>query len=502
MSPAPGNRKSRKRATSRALPLTDLGNAERLAALKGGDLHYCHPWRKWLVWDGRRWRVDEEGRLGMAAKETVRSIYREAAGARGKLRRQAIADHARRSESARRIRAMLELARSEPEVVVLPGALDTDPWLLNVENGTIDLRTGQLREHRREDLITKLAPVRFDPEAKVPTWLKFLERIMSGDAELIEFLQRAIGYALTGSVRERCLFIAHGGGANGKSTFAEAVLGLLGDYGKRTPTETLLARRPGGIPNDVAALKGARFVVAAESDQGRKLAEATVKDLTGGDTISARFMRAEWFEFRPNFKLWLSTNHKPEILGTDRAIWDRIRLVPFNVTIPPDEQDRELGAKLEEERPGILAWAVKGCVKWQQDGLRAPAAVTRATGHYRAEMDSLGSFIADRCLTKGHPLALAGALYAAYRVWCEKSGERPLTQRKFGLSLSERGFSKRRSHGKRYWNGIGLLKQVPDGDPKPYMNGTDPAHEAEYGNQGHQGALGAPGQRDERTLEV
>ncbi|MCH7667273.1 MAG: DNA primase [Acidobacteria bacterium] len=493
--------KSKSPATSPTFNLTDLGNAERLVSLKGEDLHYCHPWRKWLIWDGKRWRIDDEGRANVAAKETVRSIYEETAREEDELLRKATAKHANRSESAPKIRAMLDLARSELRVPVLPSTLDHDTWLLNVENGTIDLRDGQLREHRREDLITKLAPVRFDLEETAPTWLAFLDRIMAGDTKLIEFLQRAAGYALTGSVRERCLFIAHGSGANGKTTYAETLLGLLGDYGKRTTTETLLAKRPGGIPNDLAALKGARFVVAAESDQGRRLAEATVKDLTGGDTISARFMRAEWFEYRPEFKIWLSTNHKPEIHGTDNAIWDRIRLIPFEVTISPEDQDRDLLEKLRAERPGILAWAVKGCLKWLEQGLHAPEAVANATGHYRAEMDVLGGFIADRCLIKGHLRVAAGALYEEYKSWCEESGERPVTQRKLGLSLGERGLYRQRSHGKHCWYGIGLADRVPDGDPSIGMNELTPPHEELSENQGHQGALGAPEPLDEGTLE-
>jgi len=426
--------------------------------MHGRDLRYCCAWKTWLVWDGRRWRLDDTGEVERRAKETVRAIYAEAAAEPDEKRRKRLAGHATRSEAAYRIRALVQLAQTEPEISIRASDLDQGPWLLNVENGTIDLRTAEIRQHRRHDHLTKLVPAEYELGAECPLWKKFLHRVMDGNTALIEFLQRLSGYILTGSTRDRFLVIAHGNGANGKSTFAETLLGLLGDYGRRTPTETLLARRHGGIPNDLARLKGARFVVAAESDQGRQLAEATIKDLTGGDTVGARFLYSEWFEFRPEFKLWLSTNHKPEIRGTDKAIWDRIRLIPFDVTIPEAEQDRGLREQLEAERPGILAWAVEGCLAWQDRGLAAPEEITAATAGYRSDMDVLGSFLADCCRTAGKERALAADLYEAYGTWCEKNGERPMSQRQFGMNLSERGFLRKRSNGRRYWYGLDLRK--------------------------------------------
>jgi putative DNA primase/helicase len=332
--------------------LTDLGNAERFVAHHGEDVRYCYQWRKWLVWTGARWERDEAGRVHRLAKETVRSIYREASDEEDEDRRKALAKHARASESETRIRAMVELAKSE--IPASPDQFDADPCLLNTSTGTIDLRTGALREHRREDLITKLAPVEYDPVAAAPTWETFLKRVLPGE-ELRGFVRRAAGYSATGNTSEQCMFIHHGPGANGKSTFQETISAALGDYAMRTPTETLLVKRPGGVPNDVARLKGARFVTASETEEGRRLAESLVKDLTGQDTISARFMWAEWFDFKPTHALHLSTNHKPEIRGTDAAIWRRIRLIPWAVTIPPAEQDRELPEKLRTELPGVLA---------------------------------------------------------------------------------------------------------------------------------------------------
>jgi putative DNA primase/helicase len=439
----------------RAYNLTDLGNAERFVRDHGENVRYCYPWGKWLIWAGSRWQRDEAGRVHRLAKETVRAIYREASDAEDEDRRKALAKHGARSEGADKIKAMLELAKSE--VPAAPDELDADALLLNVLNGTIDLRSGKLREHRREDLITRLAPVEYVPDAPAPTWEAFLERVLPGE-ELRGFVQRAAGYSATGETSEQCMFIDHGSGANGKSTFQEALASALGDYALRAPTEMLMAKRAGGVPNDVARLKGARFVAASETEEGRRLAESLVKDLTGQDTISARFMRAEWFDFRPTHKLWLSTNHKPEIRGTDPAIWRRIRLVPWGVAIPPAEQDRKLAEKLRGELSGVLAWIVRGCLEWRREGLRAPAEVRKATAGYRSEMDVLGDFLVDRC-HRGERLEVGkDELYKAYQAWSEDAGERTETKRKFGMLLKERGIEDGRNseRTRRIWKGIGL----------------------------------------------
>jgi putative DNA primase/helicase len=354
--------------------------------------------------------------------------------------------------------AMLSSASSERGVPVLPKDLDADPYLFNCLNGTLDLRTGRLREHTREDLITKLSPVEYDPEAKCPTFDAFINRIMAGREKLIAFLQCAFGYALTGDVSERALFILYGCGANGKSVLVETLHAILGDYAMRTPTETLMVKQKGAIPNDVARLKGARFVTANESEEGQRLAESLIKDLTGGDTISARFMRAEFFDFKPECKVWLRTNHKPVIRGTDKAIWDRVKLIPFDVRIPDAEQDKHLMAKLAAEAPGILAWMVEGCLAWQRAGLGIPEEVKKATDSYRAEMDVIQSFIDDRCYLSETAEVKAGDLHAQYLYWSERNGERPMSKRAFGLRLEEKGFTPTRSSHSRGWRGVGLVE--------------------------------------------
>jgi putative DNA primase/helicase len=437
--------------------LTDLGNARRLVHRHGRNLRYCWLWRKWLVWDGKRWVKDDTGEVYRLAKETVSSIYQEAAAAPNDEARKELGKHATRSEAGARIKEMVDLARSD--VPVMPDELDASPDLLNTESGTIDLRTGELREHRREDLITKIAPTTYRPDAAAPTWEAFLERVLPGE-DLRAFVQRAVGYSATGDTSEQCMFINHGGGANGKSTFQEAIAAALGDYAMRAPTEMLLAKRSDGVPNDVARLKGARFVSASETEEGRRLAESRIKDLTGQDTITARFMKAEWFDFAPTHKLWLSTNHKPEIRGTDAAIWRRIRLVPWAVTIPPAEQDKKLPIALRHELAGILAWVVRGCLQWRREGLQAPDEVRKATGEYRAEMDVLACFLVECCeLDTGH-WDYAKDLYECYKRWCDENGERPEPQRKFGGRLGERGFQRDRggSRGAGIWRGVRLTE--------------------------------------------
>jgi P4 family phage/plasmid primase-like protien len=439
--------------------LTDLGNAERLAEAHSHDLRYSHQLARWFAWDGKRWAEDDSGAVMRRAKRTARDIYVEASGVQDSDRGRAIAKHAMASQSATKLKAMIELAQSEPGIPIDTGALDQDPWLLNVDNGIIDLRVGELRPHRRGAYLSKMAPVAYDPDARCDAFLAFLERIMGGDDDLIGFLQRAAGYSLTGITTERALFVLHGGGRNGKTTLVEAISGVLGpDYADRTATDSLLARRFEQIPNDLAALRGKRFVSASEVQQGRRLDEAKVKAITGGDTITARFMRGEWFSYRPQFKLWLSTNHKPVIRGTDDAIWDRLRLIPFDVRIPDDEVDRSLGAKLRDEAPGILAWMVDGCRIWQERGLSPPAKVLHATQAYRSEMDVLGAFLSDCChLTEG-AWATAGDLYSAYSTWAAEYGTAPISKIALGRQLADRGLEDgRTTGGTRIWKGIGIL---------------------------------------------
>lgn len=445
--------------------LTEHGNSERLVARHGRDLLYCDPWARWLAWDGKRWKPDEGRRIEALAMDTVKSIYAEAADEPNAARRKALAEWAQRCETGHHVRQIIALSRHR--VTVLPDQLDVDPWLFNVRNGTLDLRTGELREHDRADRITKMAPLEYNVGAECPQWLQFLDVVLAGNEGLIGFMQRMTGYALTGITSERCLFILYGGGFNGKTVFIETLRGVFGDYALRTPAETLLSKRGDSIPNDVARLKGARLVTASETEDNRRFAEAFVKDLTGGDTITARFMRAEFFEFRPECKIVLATNHRPVVRGTDDAIWTRLRLVPFTVTIPEQDRDPQLRDKLIAESAGIMAWAIKGCLQWQQSGLAPPDEVTAATKAYRSDMDVLGAFIDDCCQLWDNATTPAADLYERYKAWADQSRERPMTRRVFGLRLKERGLdnSKRMSSGHQLWSGISLVN-VADSEPE------------------------------------
>lgn len=441
---------------------TDWGNAQRLVARHGPSLRFCHTFKRWYVWNGKRWKIDDTGRVERLAKDTLRAVYLEATQTEDRHARKDIARWAIQSESQKHLKAMLSLAQSEPGIHVIPDEFDGNPYLLTVDNGTLDLQTGVLRPPDPKDMVTRLAPIPFHPDAAAPRWSAFLDRIMGGSDELIAFLQRAVGYSLTGDTSERVLFILHGCGANGKSTLLEALRAMMGDYALRTPTETLLASRGGSIPNDVARLKGARFVTASESEEGRRFAEARIKDLTGGDTISARFLHAEFFDFRPECKIWLATNHKPAIRGTEGAIWQRVRLVPFSVEIPEEEQDKHLIDKLKAELPGILAWAVRGCLDWLENGLGVPTQVASATQRYRQEMDALGSFIEECCELDERARATSTELYSAYERWCEANGEHLTSKRELALRFRERGFESCRTGKARGWTGVRVTQVTED----------------------------------------
>ncbi len=445
---------------------SDLGNARRLVAAHGEDLRFCAVLGKWFVWDETLWREDTTGEVTRRAKQTVEAIGEEAQVAESSGQRQDLERWALRSEAAARIRDMIRLAESETKLVVRPEQLDADPWLLNCSNGLLDLRTGKLQSHRRDALCTRQAGALYDPQAECPAWLRFLDRIMAGNKGRQAFLQRAVGYALTGDMSEQVLFVLHGTGANGKSTFLETIRAVLGNYARHTSFSTFLISENSALRNDLARLAGARLVTAAEVEAGGRLSEAVVKQITGGDTITVRFLYREFFEYRPHFKVFLAVNHKPEVRGTEHAIWRRIHLIPFTVTIPEDEQDRSLAPKLRPELPGILRWAVEGCRAWQEPGLQPPEDVQAATAAYREEMDVLGGFLEGCCVKESGSVTPAKELYAAYRRCCEENGEKPLTQTKFGMHLAERGFrrtryGKQRAHA---WEGIRLAPQLPAKD--------------------------------------
>lgn len=442
---------------------TDLGNAERLVDAHGPELRHVAG-IGWLAWDGRRWAPDADGAVVRAAKETVRAIYDEAARLEDDDARRALAAHAVKSESRARLEAMVALAESEERVIAVATDLDAHPLLLNVENGTVDLATGDLRERRPKDMLTRFAPVAYEPDARDEAWERFLERTTGGDQELAGFLRRAAGYTLTGDTGEEVLFFAHGPEATGKSTLLEAKKAMLGDYAATADFETFIARRGDAGPRaDIARLAGARLVTSLEVEEGKRLAEGLIKQLTGGDTVAARFLYGATFEYRPAFKLWLAANARPQVSANDGAIWRRIVQVPFVEQVPAHERDPNLKAHLKTDpgaRSAILAWAVRGCLEWQRDGLAVPARVREYTADYRRENDLAAEWIEACCLLEASATTSARELRTSYEVWSEGNGEKPVSPKAWGDALRARGCERARHRSGRVWRGIELAGGV------------------------------------------
>lgn len=423
--------------------LTDTGNAKRFVRRFGGEYRFCHPWKKGLVWDGRRWKLDDSGFGLRMTREIVAEVEEQAAHEPDEDVREALQKWAKRSGMVERRRAMAALAAVEPGIPVLHTDLDQHPLLLNVANGTLDLETLRLRDHKRADLLTQQILIPYEPKATCPAFERFLERIVP-DGELRAFLQRAVGYCLSGLVGEQVLFFVYGIGANGKSTFLGVIQVMLGpDYELEAAPDLLLSKHGTPHPTELADLFGKRFVVCQESGEGRALDETRVKRLTGGDPITARRMREDFWTFSPTHKLWLSSNYQPQIRGTDEGIWRRVLLVPFEQFIPKGERDRKLPEKLRAELPGILTWAVRGWTDYRRGaGLRPPEAVRLATQQYREEQDVLGRFITERLRAAPGERLPAQALHAAYGAWCTANGETTVSSALLGSLLRHRGFRK------------------------------------------------------------
>lgn len=463
-----------------AAHLTDQGNAQRFARQHGGSVHYVHPQHRWLCWLGTHWAPDAEGGAVARAKQTGRSVYEEAARAEDPDRRKALARWAAYSESEPACRRMLALAQSEPGIPLLPDALDREPYVLNALNGIVNLRDGQLGPHDPARLLTKLAPVAYDPAAPCPRFLAFLDRIFAGRQALIDFIGRAMGYALAGDPCEQVVLLWHGDGSNGKSTLLKVLHAILGDYAVASPAETFLVKRDGAIPCDVARLHKSRLVTATELEGGKRLAEAFIKGATGGDLLTARFLHAEWFSFAPTFVPILVFNRKPRITGRDRALWRRVLLVPFGVTIPEAEQDRHLAERLiTDEGPGILTWLVQGGLAWQRDGLRVPDEVRTATREYRHEEDVLAPFLVETCILEAEARIGVGELYGAYARWADEGRDRGgLNRTEFRAALlTHEGIGAERTKAARTWTGIRLRTQTdpdPADEPEPIREGVAP----------------------------
>lgn len=439
-----------------ALSLTDIGRGERLAAEYGDCLRHCE--LGWLAYDGRRWRRDTTGAGVMArAKRTVRAVYRAAAGVDDHKLRERLIEFARDSERERALGAMIHLAQSESPIGCSSSDFDSDPWALNVRNGTIDLQSGSLRRHDRGDMLTKLADVVYHPDAAAPTFVRFLAETFGGDDDLVGFVQRLAGYALTGNVAEHVLPICYGVGANGKSTLFELLAHVMGDCAMTAPPKLLLRRRSDQHPTELADLRGVRLVLTSESGDGDALDEERVKMLTGGDRIRARYCRQDFFEFQPTHKIIIATNHKPRVRGGDEGIWRRLKLIPFAHVVPVERRDPALLTKLKAESSGVLAWAVRGCLAWQRDGLGSARAVDDATADFRAGEDVVAAFLGERCKLGAGLRVPAGDLYRAFEAWTAGDEAARMTQRAFGAAFTARGFQRVSVKGYPHYEGVALV---------------------------------------------
>jgi len=423
------------------------------------DWRYVAAWGRWLVWDGQRWRTEDT----LAATDLIRSVCRQTA---------VRADNpkvAAKLASAGTVGGVERLARADRRHAATTDEWDSDPWLLNTLGGVVDLKTGRKRPHDRADRMTKITTA--TPNGECPTWRQFIDEVTGGDKELQSYLQRMVGYALTGSTQEHALFFLYGTGANGKSVFVNTLATILGDYATNAPMDTFMETRTDRHPTDMAGLRGARFVAAIETEQGKRWAESKLKNLTGGDKISARFMRQDFFEFFPQFKLFVAGNHKPAIRNIDEAMKRRLHLIPFTITVPPERRDKNLQQKLLAERDGILAWAVHGCLDWQRHGrLDPPQRVVDATEEYFEAEDALGRWLDERCVREANAKSLTAELFNDWKQWAEAAGEFSGSQKRFADLLLTRGLDKwRNGMGLRGFQGIGL-KNPPAPTYTPYAD--------------------------------
>jgi putative DNA primase/helicase len=441
-------------------PMTELGYAKRLIAVFGDRLRYVPEWGpsgRWLVWDGKRWARDSTGQAPRWMKVIARRLTTQALAIQDSTERKAALHTARRGESSASIRGALTLASTEREAVVTPDGLDADPFLLNCVNGVLDLRTGHLMPHDPDLLLTKMTRAAYRPHVQGAEWDKFLTRVQP-DPEMRAYLARLTGQGLEGRSTAHILPIFNGVGANGKTTYIGAVGAALGDYADAADPELLTARTFDAHPTGVADLFGLRLAILHETDKGRRLAEATVKRLTGGDRLKARRMREDFWSFDPSHTFLMLTNHKPVISGTDEGIWRRIKLVPWEVVIPERERDEDLADKLTLELDAVLTFLVRGYQDWHSNGLGDPEQVTAATAAYRAESDALGQFLDQRCLA-GHGTVSSSELFAAWSKWCAEEGEDAGNATSFATMLQNKGFDNYTSSGRRRWRGLGLAAE-------------------------------------------
>jgi putative DNA primase/helicase len=428
---------------------TDEALALQFSERFADSLRYVQLWGRWFEWSGKVWEPD----ITMRTFDRCRLICREVSSSCND------ASAAIGIASAKTVAATERLARYDRRHASTVEQWDVDPWLLNTQGGVIDLRTGKMRGHRPDDHMTKITAVA--PGGECPIWHNFLAKITNGNVDLQFFLQRVAGYSLTGSTREHALFFGYGTGGNGKGVFLNTLTGILGRYAAVASIDTFTASANDRHPTDLAMLRGARLVTAQETEEGRKWAESRIKAMTGGDPITARFMRQDFFTFQPAFKLFIAGNHKPGLRNVDEAIRRRFNLIPFDVKIPASERDLELPEKLKAEWPGIFKWAIQGCLAWQQDGLKPPQAVASATDEYFEAEDAFGLWLSECCVISKNEASTSANLFGSWSEWAAKCGEAVGSQKRFSQTLLSRGFTaKKYGDGKAGFNGINAARAV------------------------------------------
>jgi putative DNA primase/helicase len=447
-------------APAKRYTFDDMGNAERIFDAYGGFIRYSYTDKRWLYYDTRKWCMDTTGEIERAAEQAIKALdadepmYARAAelddedgDGEGKKLYKAYLAHKKYSRSNRGKKAMLDELRHK--IPISPMQTDIDGMLLNTPTGIFDLREGVLRPHDPEAYITKIAHVEYDPTATCPTWERFLGEIFGGDTDLINYVQRAVGYSMTASTVEQCVFFLHGSGSNGKSTFLSIIREMMGDYTVNIQPETIMVKNSaGGANSDIARLKSARLVTTVEPNEGARLNEGLLKQLSGEDPVTARRLYGDEFEFIPQFKLWMATNHRPLIRGTDDGIWRRIKMIPFTVQIPDEKKDKHLAGKLRRELPGIFNWAIEGCRKYQESGLQEPRSVRGSTMEYRKDMDAIQQFIDECCEQSGECPAVS--LYSAYSDWAKRNHQYEMNNNVFGRKMSERYVKQKTRNGAVY----------------------------------------------------
>ena len=441
--------------------LTELGNAKRMVSAHGDNIKYIVEYKKWIYWDGRMWKEDVDGYIERLAKDIAMSIYEEASKELDIDRRRNISNHATKTESKYAIDAMIKLAQSEKSISISQSRLDNNRMLLGVNNGALDLATGSLLMDSKKFFITQKANVTYMPEAECPLWMDFLETVTGGDKDMTNYLRQIAGYSLTGKTNEQALFFFYGFGANGKGVWIDTIELLLGSYAKKTSIKTLMAKKTSGADDNLARLRGARYVTTSETEEGTRFEESLLKTLTGEDVITARHLYGRTFEYPPEFKIFVVGNHKPYIRGNDYGIWRRLKLIPFDITISKDDRDGNLREKLKEEVSGILNWALEGCLEYQDKGLVTPKKVEDATNEYKDNMDIIKAWSNDCCDLEGQ--GSAKTLYASFREWSQEGGENYImTQRSFSLKLQEHGFKKHHTRSGNFFIGIQLRSNFDD----------------------------------------